>query len=238
MEAVLSVGPDAVLSHRSAAALWGLLPSWQIDREVTRSRRARPRSGVHIHQSTLKDDELSEVDGIPVTSLSRTLFDLAAISSRQQVEQAFNEAEVRGLTDRISVPELLERHPRRKGAPMLNSILKTKGHLRGITKKELERRFKALLGSTDLPKPRHNAHLAVGGRFFEVDCLWADQRLVVELDGRAVHGTPRAFEHDRERDRLLVADGWRVVRITWCQLRDEASAVIGDLSLMLARRAS
>jgi very-short-patch-repair endonuclease len=235
MEAVLGAGPDAILSHRSAAALWGLLPSWQIDREVTRSRRARPRSGVHIHQSTLKDDELSEVDGIPVTSLSRTLFDLAAISSRQQVEQAFNEAEVRGLTDRISVPELLERHPRRKGAPMLNSILETKGHLRGITKKELERRFKALLGSTDLPKPRHNAHLAVGGRFFEVDCLWADQRLVVELDGRAVHGTPRAFEHDRERDRLLVADGWRVVRITWRQLRDEALAVVADLRLMLAR---
>ena len=90
-----------------------------------------------------------------------------------------------------------------------------------------------LLDSTNLPRPRHNAPLAAAGRFFEVDCLWVEQRLVVELDGRAVHGTPRAFERDRERDRLLVADGWRVVRITWLQLRDEAPAVLADLRRML-----
>jgi len=181
----------------------------------------------------LEEDEVSELDAIPVTSLSRTLVDLAAVSSRSQVEQAFNEAEVRKLTDRLSVPEVLERHPRRKGARTLNSILRARDHSRGITKKELERRFRVLLDSTNLPRPRHNAPLAAAGRFFEVDCLWVEQRLVVELDGRAVHGTPRAFERDRERDRLLVADGWRVVRITWLQLRDEAPAVLADLRRML-----
>ena len=235
MEAVLGAGPDAVLSHRSAAALWGLQSPRRIDPEVTKSRRGRPRSRVRVHQSTLEGDEVSTVDGIPVTSLSRTLIDLAAVSPRPQVEQAFNEAEVRGLTDRVSVPQLLERHPRRKGARMLSSILKNNDHLRGITKKELERRFKSLLRSTDLPKPRHNAHLAVGGQFFEADCLWAEQRLIVELDGRAVHGTEMAFEGDRRRDRLLIVDGWRVTRVTWRQLRDEPSAVIADLHLMLAR---
>lgn len=235
MAAVLGAGPGVVLSHRSAAALWGLLPPWRIDVEVTRSTRARPRSGVRIHQSPLEDDEVSAVDGIPLTSLSRTLIDLASVSSRQQAEQAFNEAEVRRLTDRISVPELLARHPRRKGTRMVNAILQSNDHLRGVTKKELERRFKALLGSTDLPTPRHNADVAVGGRFYEVDCLWGEQRLIVELDGRAVHGTERAFEGDRRKDRLLIADGWRVTRVTWRQLRDEPSAVVADLRSMLMR---
>ena len=77
--------------------------------------------------------------------------------------------------------------------------------------------------------------MAVDGQFFEVDCLWTAQRLIVELDGRAVHGTDVAFEHDRRKDRLLMADGWRVTRVTWRQLRDEAPAVVADLRLMLAR---
>jgi very-short-patch-repair endonuclease len=105
--------------------------------------------------------------------------------------------------------------------------------VRGITKSELETRFAAMLAGTDLPAPRRNADLAIAGRFFEVDCLWQEQRLVVELDGRATHGTARAFEKDRERDRLLQADDWRVVRVTWRQLRDDAPAVIADLRRLL-----
>lgn len=233
MGAVLSAGPDAVLSHRSAAALWGLLPARRIEPEVTRSTRARRRGDVLIHQLALAADEITIVDGIPVTSPSRTLLDLASVSSRQQVERAFNEAEVRGLVDRLSVPELLQRYPRRRGARMLKSILGAGSHLRGITRKELERRFGALLDSTDLPKPRRNADVAVAGRFFEADCLWEKQRLIVELDGRAVHGTEMSFERDRERDRLLVADGWRVIRVTWRQLRDDAPSVVADLDRAL-----
>ena len=89
------------------------------------------------------------------------------------------------------------------------------------------------LAATDLPQPRRNADLAVGGRFFEVDCLWHEQRLIIELDGRATHGTARAFEGDREKDRLLQVEGWRVARITWRQLRDDAPAVIADLRRLL-----
>ena len=91
----------------------------------------------------------------------------------------------------------------------------------------------AVLASTDLPRPQRNVDLAVCGRFFEIDCLWREQRLAVELDGRATHGTARAFEHDREKDRLLLVDGWRMVRITWRQLRDEAPAVVADLRRLL-----
>jgi very-short-patch-repair endonuclease len=165
--------------------------------------------------------------------MPRTLFDLAAIVNRHQLELAFNEAEIQGLTDRLSIVHLLKRHPGRRGATVLRAIMADEKRARGVTKKELEKRFAAVLAGTDLPRPRRNADLAVGGRFYEVDCLWSEQRLIVELDGRATHGTARAFEGDRERDRLLQVDGWRVVRITWRQLRDDAPAVVVDLRRLL-----
>jgi very-short-patch-repair endonuclease len=163
----------------------------------------------------------------------RTLLDLSTIVSRQQLERAFNEVEVRGLTDKLSVIDLLKRYPGRRGSAALRAILVDEKRARGVTKKELEARFAAVLAGTDLPRPRRNADLAVGGRFYEIDCLWPAQRLIVELDGRATHGTARAFEGDRERDRLLQVDGWRVVRITWRQLRDDAPAVVADLRRLL-----
>jgi very-short-patch-repair endonuclease len=104
---------------------------------------------------------------------------------------------------------------------------------RGVSRQKLEDEFKRLLRGTDLPRPRLNAHVAVAGRFFEVDCLWQAQCLIVELDGRASHGTRRAFEKDRERDRLLTVHGWRVVRVTWQQLQGNASGVLADLHALL-----
>ncbi len=134
----------------------------------------------------------------------------------------------------MSLSELLLRHPRRHGAANLRPLLDAGAHV-GITRSELEERFLALVDAQGLPHPRLNADLAIAGRFFQVDCLWADRRLVIELDGRSVHGTLLAFEQDRERDRLLVADGWRVARITWRQLRDDAPAVAADLRRLLHR---
>ncbi len=102
-----------------------------------------------------------------------------------------------------------------------------------MTKRELEERFVGLIDSHGLPRPRFNADVAAGGRFFSVDCLCQAQRLVVELDGRAVHGTRQAFESDRERDRLLMIDGWRVMRVTWLQLRDDEARIAADLRAAL-----
>jgi very-short-patch-repair endonuclease len=232
--AVLACGPRAALSHRSAAEAWMLLPARPSSIEVTRPIGGGRRPGIRIHRSCLRPDERGTLNGIPMTGLSRTFLDLAAVVSRSQLEQAWNETEVRGLTDRVSVPTLLLRYPRRPGTAVLRRLLADEDATRGITRKELERRFRAVLDMTDLPRPRFNADLAVRGRFFEADCLWPEQRVIIELDGRAVHGTGRAFEKDRERDRILQAEGWRVARITWRQLRDEAPAVIADLGKMLA----
>lgn len=173
------------------------------------------------------------VDGIPVTTVPRTILDLAAVVSRRQLERAFDEVEVKGLTDRLSIPDLLARYPRRRGSAVLRALLDDDAVMCGITKNELEERFVALLDSHGLPRPRFNADVAVNGRFFSADGLWQQERLIVELDGRAVHGTRQAFEADRERDRLLLADGWRVMRVTWRQLRDDETRIAADLRTAL-----
>jgi Protein of unknown function (DUF559) len=235
MAAVLVGGPGAILSHRSAAQLWRLVARSSHLPEVTRPRHFRARPCICGHRSEVPDDERTLVEGIPVTTVPRTVLDLAAVAPRRQVERALNEVEVQGLTDRLSIPDLLARYPGRRGSAVLRALLDDDESARGITRSALEERFVALIDSYGLPRPRLNADLSVGGRFFSPDCLWMDERLIVELDGRAVHATRRAFEADRERDRLMLAEGWRVMRVTWRQLCDQESAVAADLRRALAR---
>ena len=86
-----------------------------------------------------------------------------------------------------------------------------------------------------LMRPRMNADLAIRGRFFEIDALWERERVAVELDGRGIHGTRKKFESDRQRDRILVAEGWRTMRVTWRQLREEPAAIAEDLKKALGQ---
>jgi len=144
------------------------------------------------------------------------------------VERAFHETEVRQLTDRVSLPQLLERHPGRRGAATVREILASRKPA-GITQNDFEEDFVAFLDTNEIPRPHFNATLPIRGRLLRPDCMWPDERLIVELDGRAVHGTDRAFEGDRRRDRVLLAEGWRSMHLTWLQLRDEPAAVACDL---------
>jgi very-short-patch-repair endonuclease len=232
--AVLACGPDSVLSHRSAGCLWSLLPTAAGLPEVTRPKsRAARRFGIVSHELDFAEDEVTVVDGIRVTSPFRTVLDLAGtLPTMRQLERAMNEAEVRELRDLVSLPMLLERYPRRRGAPWVRALLASK-EPGGITRNDFEELFVAFLDKHRLPRPRFNATLALRGRFFEPDCIWRPQRLVVELDGRAVHGTEQAFESDRQRDRILLAEGWRWARVTWRQLRDEPAAIADDLRAAL-----
>ena len=231
MAAVLACGPGAALSHRSAGELWGLVPRHGSVPEVTRERNFRGRPGIRAHRSNLPADELEMLDGIPVTSVSRTILDLSAMLSTSQLDGALNEAEVRRLTSVLSLPDLLRRYPGRRGVARLRAVLAAGGG--GVTRSELERCFAALVARSGLPEPRRNAQIAVRGRFYELDCVWERERAIVELDGHAVHGTHRAFEADRERDRILLAEGWRPMRVTWRQLRDEPEAIVADLQRLL-----
>lgn len=232
MGAVLACGSGAVLSHRTAGQLWGIAPRSPAMPEVSRAASFRPRAGIRAHRAVLRPDEVEIEAGIPVTSVARTLFDLAAISSKRQLERAMNEAQVRGLTSRLSLPQLLERHPGRRGARKLRALLGSK-RPGGVTRNDFEELFVAFLDRYGLPRPRLNATLAIRGRFFEPDCVWDQQRLLLELDGREVHGTQQAFESDRERDRILLVEGWRSTRVTWRQLQDEPAVLAADLRLLL-----
>ncbi len=233
MAAVMACGADAVLCRRSAARLWGIGAEYTGFPEIARPTACR-RAGITVVRTAVLADEVEVEVGIPVTSVARTLFDLAAVLSRREMERAMNEAEVRGLTSRLSLPHLLERYPGRRGNATLRELLADE-EPGGITRNDFEERFVAFLDAHGFPRPRFNATIALRGRFFEADCLWEAQRLMVELDSRAVHGTDRAFESDRQRDRIFLAEGWRMARITWRQLRDEPESIAADLRLTMER---
>lgn len=232
MAAVLACGNGAVLSHRSAARLWRFLPPAAERVDVIALGSRVERQGIDGHRSPLQDDEWLVHDGIPVTSPFRTIFDLAAVAEMREVERAFHEAEARQLTDRISLPLLLERYPGRHGSRKVRALLEARGPI-GITRNDFEEAFLALVERRGLPRPRMNADLAIRGRFFEIDALWECERVALELDSRGIHGTHKKFESDRLRDRILVAEGWRTMRITWRQLQDEPEAIAEDLRLAL-----
>jgi predicted transcriptional regulator of viral defense system len=119
MAAVLACGPGSVLSHHSAAALWGVREPSTRAIEVTTSRKSRSRGAIHRHFAVLPADEVTTERGIPVTTVPRTLFDLAAISSADVVEHALRESEYLRLHDRLSLPGLLDRYPGRRGSPVV-----------------------------------------------------------------------------------------------------------------------
>jgi very-short-patch-repair endonuclease len=178
-------------------------------------------------------DRLLSSGGCPVTTFPRAILDLAAVAGKREVERAFNQAEVLQLTDRLSIPDLLVRYPGRSGTAVLQTILGGEAASHGIARNDFEERFARFVEAHRLPRPRFNADLVICGRHFVADCLWAEKRLIVELDGRATHGTRRAFEADRERDRVLATEGWRVIRVTWRQLLGDETALVADLGAIL-----
>jgi very-short-patch-repair endonuclease len=232
MAAVLAGGPDAVLSHRSAGVLWGIVPRRPLVPEVIRPRKFGPVEAMVGHRMALRADEMTEVEGIPATTAARAVFDLAAVATPREVERAFHELEVRRLWGPVSVRGLVERYPGHRGVGVLRILLASRKPV-GITRNEFEEAFVAVLDAHGFPMPRFNATISVRGRFFEADALWDRERFLAELDGSGAHQANQAFHSDRKRDRILLAEGWRTSRITWHQLRDEPAEVAADLRLAL-----
>jgi very-short-patch-repair endonuclease len=240
MAAVLACGPGAVLSHRSAGQLWGLVAGPEtghrgrhgrsrgapgaVDVTVPSKSGRKPRTGLTIHRSiTLRSDEVTERDAIPVTTPARTLLDLAAVLSRRKLERAVDEAERLGLCGPAELRAIAQRHRGRPGAGPLNALLRTHAIGSTVTRSELEERFLALCRSRRLPQPAVNVPL----HGYIVDFLWPPARLIAEVDGRATHGTSRAFQRDRDRDTRLTAHGYRTLRFTWWDVT-RRPAVVGD----------
>ena len=226
MAAVLAYGPRAVLSHRAAAALGhaGRYPSGG-DRAYRAAWEVRGTGS----SSLLPADERTTHRGIPTTTVPRTLLDLSAVVTKRHLRSALREAEHLRLSDPLSLHDLIARYPRRPGLKAIKALLAEASVGARIIRSELEERFQDFLVRAGLPLPQTN--VVIEG--YEVDCVWPEQRLIVELDGHASHSPTHAFELDRARDRRLEAAGWRVIRITWRQLEQEPDLVEADLRRLL-----
>jgi predicted transcriptional regulator of viral defense system len=237
MAAVLACGPDAVLSHRSAAYLWGFIDVREEPIHVTApNRRGRSPAGVAAH----RDGSLQSIDktvlyGIPCTSLARTLLDFAGGSPEWELRRAVAQAEVLRAFDPEAMRSVLRRGRGRRGVARLRLIVDSLHPLTRRTKGELERLFLATCVRCGLPHPEVNVWLEVpGGRPLQADFLWRDARLIVEADSRQFHDTASAFEYDRKRAQRFELAGWRVSRWTWSQVEREpqrmATTIRGLLS--------
>jgi very-short-patch-repair endonuclease len=227
--AILAAGPGAVLSHRSAAALWAIRQTARTAVEITGPRACR-RAGIESHHELLAPDELTTHDGIPVTTPARTLFDLAAVLTPRQLSHALNEAELRRLTSPIPLDALIARHPRRKGTQALSRALELQRQQgETVIRSDFETAFLDFTDRHGLPRPKMNQPLGP----YCLDALWPRERLVVELDSYAIHTTRQAFESDRARDRALTLAGYRVLRITWRQLTAEPHVLVEQIRTAL-----
>jgi very-short-patch-repair endonuclease len=234
MAAVLASAPGTVLSHRSAAALWELVGYSEGAVHVTLARKSTPAKWIRRHRSVLPADEITVAAGIPVTIPPRTIFDLAATEPAETVEHLLRESEFRELRATLSLPDLLERYPGRRGAQRVRQALeRVGGEPPGRRREGLEQRFAPFLRRHRLPFPRFNDWILLDSGRFQVDCHWPGSGQVVELDGWKGHGTRSAFREDRARDRALRVAGYSVTRLTWNQLDDEPEEIAGDLRALL-----
>ncbi|MGZ8665524.1 MAG: DUF559 domain-containing protein [Solirubrobacterales bacterium] len=243
MAAVLAGGTGALLSHRSAAALWGLVtpPGRTEDVTVVRgSRRGpaavlakrRPGARIAFHQPRSFDPrDRSSCDRIPVTAVPRTLLDLAEAIDRASLRRALEEAERLRLLDPTAVCSLLDRSRGRHGLRPLRSLLTSLEPV-AITRSGLEDAFLDLCRRAGLPLPDVNASIAG----HEVDAVWRAHGLVVELDGYEYHRTAAAFERDRIRDAQLQVAGYDVLRFTYRRVAKQPREVVATIKALISRR--
>jgi very-short-patch-repair endonuclease len=226
--ALLACGPDAVISHRTAAGLWRLVARAGPIHVSSPASVGRKRDGIRPHRVALRDDEVITRRGIRVTSPARTLLDLAPSMPERALDRLVEEAQVQSLATRDDLLRAVAQGRSRPGVRRLAKIVGSPDEP-AFTRSEAERRLVELVREAGLPAPRTNTKVAG----HEVDALWAAQRLVVEVDGWTYHGTREAFERDRRRDGRLLVAGYRVLRITWRQLTRERAKVIAMLGAVL-----
>ena len=237
MAAVLAAGKDAVLSHVTAGGAWAMRPlgAGLIHVTVPGDGGRERRQGIRIHRSrTLTPHDTTTHRGIPITTPTRTIIDLASALEPLPLEQALDQADRRGLIDFAEL----------KARPIPRSLQAILVRYTGptFTRSELENRFHRPLPTHDLPRPISNT--IIEGE--DVDFAWRAKRLIVEVDGYGFHRSPSRFENDRERDVMLTLAGWKVMRFTWTQVTTRrkwvaAAAVdarLGGLPAPSGRRSS
>lgn len=226
MAAVLACGNGAALSHRSAAALWGIAKerAGRIDLSVLR-RCELKRPGLKVRgRPTLHQDDIVTRDQIPVTAVARTLVDLATEIDEIAVERAVNEADKRDLIDPETLRAALDSYEGEPGTPLLRKLLDKRTFR--LSDSDLEILFRPIAAEAGLPFPLSKQ--VVNG--WEVDFYWPDLRLIVETDGLRYHRTASAQTRDAKRDRAHVLAGMTTLRFTHYEVKYERARVRAELN--------
>jgi very-short-patch-repair endonuclease len=225
--AVMACGPGAVLSHRSAAELFRLLPETVREVHVTiAGRNPGIEPGIRLHRPrALARHYVTKMRGIPVTTVARIIADLAATEPPRVVEDAFQEALYRRIVTPAAVAAVVEREPRRKGAPVIRALLDDPR----MTRSDRERALLKLIDAAQLPRPLTNVRL----HGYLVDAYWPEHGLVLEFDGWQAHGHRHAFEDDRKRDQVMLANALRAMRVTDRHLVHEPMALAARIAQAL-----
>lgn len=218
--AVLALGPDAVLSHRAAAALWGIhAGSTTIDVLVPTTAGRGRRDGLVVHRAPLRPEDVTVRHGIRVTTLLRTLLDLAAVVSPYRLERAFEEAQVRhGLSPEDLAVEVLSRR-RYRGNARLGRLLAAAVDPEAV-RSILELRFLKLCQAHGISRPLVNELVGT----WRPDFRWEDERVIVETDGLRFHQTAAKRRRDAQKDAAMRALGYTVVRLTWADVTEDPAA--------------
>ncbi|MEJ7789434.1 MAG: DUF559 domain-containing protein [Thermoleophilaceae bacterium] len=228
MAAVLAHGGGAALSHLSAAALWELraIDPAVIDVVLPSRSGQRPRVGIRLHRPTrLQPNDSTRRHNIPVTTVARTLIDLAEVLGARSLERALDEAEFLRLLDRSALSAALERNHGRTGAARLAATLARHDPGSTRTRSALEEAFLLLTRRAGLPQPEVNARLGP----WTIDFLWRERRLAVETDGGRSHNRKRQRESDSARNAWLIANDYRPLRLTWVQVTTRPEEVLEAL---------
>lgn len=218
---------EAGLSHRCGADVHGVLAYSSRTVHLSTTGQAHRRPGLVVHRR--EHVELEVVEGLLVTTLAQTLLDIAATQRRERLDDAINQAMVLGTYDQRAI-DAIAAH-RRPGSAALRAA-RPNSDVPVILRSELERRFLRLVGRAGLPLPLCNHHL----HGWEVDFYWPGFRLVVEVDGVRIHGTPRARRRDRCRDNTIQLGGDRILRYTWNRVTQDGRAVGAELDRALRPR--
>jgi very-short-patch-repair endonuclease len=229
---LLSLGPRSCLSHRSAAAIWGIAEADSSTVDVTvggANRRSRP--GIRLHRvKHLHPPDTAIRENLRLTSPSRTLVDFAAQATSSELLDAFGDARAKRLLTDAALDATLNRAPtNHPGAAIVKAILREGGT---YDRSKAERIVRALCRKAELPQPIVNGPI----HGFRADFSWPDIKLILEVDGYQTHGTRFAFENDRRRDQVHIAAGYVVIRVTWHQLESEPLAVLVRLAQAMALR--
>lgn len=233
LAAVLACGPGAVLSHRSAAAHWGLLDTAAALIDVTAPRGRGGMAAIRLHRSrSLDARDTTKHEGIPITTVARTLLDLAATVQSHRLERALAQAEHLRLYDHRAITAVIARSNGHRGTA---ALAKATAREPKWTRNDFEARFLRLVRDGGLPEPLANHVLdAPDHPGIKVDFCWPSHRLVVEIDGWETHGTRAAFLADRRKDAALQAAGWRVLRFPWDDVKHDPATVLDRVRTIMS----